>query len=98
MQLEGPIATPLRRFNVPDEDPNLLIGPEEVAEVILFVATRGKDVIIPEIAIYPRAFIPAEWCPLHPTMGPIGPHLPLARERGASGRGANCALHRRSGE
>ena len=57
--LPGPILTPLRRFNVPDEDPNLLIGPEEVAEVILFVATRGKNVIIPEIAIYPRAFIPS---------------------------------------
>ena len=57
--LPGPIRTPLRRRNVPDEDPNLLIGPEEVAEVIVFVATRGKDVIIPEIAIYPRAFIPS---------------------------------------
>jgi NADP-dependent 3-hydroxy acid dehydrogenase YdfG len=42
---------------VPDEDPNLLIGSDEVAEVILFLATRGRDVIIPEIAIYPRAFI-----------------------------------------
>ena len=28
-------------------------------EVIVFVATRGKNVIIPEIAIYPRAFIPS---------------------------------------
>jgi 3-oxoacyl-[acyl-carrier protein] reductase len=57
--LPGPIHTPLRRRSVPDEDPNLLIGSEEVAEVILFLATRGKDVIIPEVAIYPRAFIPA---------------------------------------
>ena len=57
--LPGPILTPLRRRSVPDEDPNLLIGSEEVADVILFLATRGKDVIIPEIAIYPRAFIPA---------------------------------------
>jgi NAD(P)-dependent dehydrogenase (short-subunit alcohol dehydrogenase family) len=56
--LPGPILTPLRRRSVPTEDPNLLIGPEEVADVILFLATRGKDVIIPEIAIYPRAFIP----------------------------------------
>ena len=57
--LPGPILTPLRRRSVPDEDPNLLIGSEEVADVILFLATRGKDVIIPEIAIYPRAFIPS---------------------------------------
>ena len=56
--LPGPILTPLRRRSVPDEDPTLLIGPEEVADVILFLATRGKDVIIPEVAIYPRAFIP----------------------------------------
>ena len=55
--LPGPILTPLRRRSVPDEDPNLLIGPEEVAEVIYFLATRPKDVIIPEISIYPRAFI-----------------------------------------
>lgn len=57
--LPGPIHTPLRRRSVPDEDPNLLIGSDEVAEVILFLVTRGKDVIIPEVAIYPRAFIPA---------------------------------------
>jgi 3-oxoacyl-[acyl-carrier protein] reductase len=55
----GPIHTPLRRRSVPDEDPNLLIGADEVGEVVLFLATRGKDVIIPEISIYPRAFIPA---------------------------------------
>lgn len=55
--LPGPILTPLRRRSVPDEDPNLLIGPDEVGEVIVFLATRGKDVIIPEVAIYPRAFI-----------------------------------------
>jgi short-subunit dehydrogenase len=56
--LPGPILTPLRRRSVPDEDPNMLIGPEEVADVILFLCTRGKNVIIPEVAIYPRAFIP----------------------------------------
>jgi NAD(P)-dependent dehydrogenase (short-subunit alcohol dehydrogenase family) len=55
--LPGPIHTPLRRRSVPDEDPNLLIGADEVGEVILFLATRPRDVIIPEIAIYPRAFI-----------------------------------------
>jgi NAD(P)-dependent dehydrogenase (short-subunit alcohol dehydrogenase family) len=55
--LPGPIHTPLRRRSVPDEDPSLLIGADEVAEVILFLATRPRDVIIPEIAIYPRAFI-----------------------------------------
>jgi len=55
--LPGPILTPLRRRSVPNEDPNLLIGPEEVAEAILFLVTRPRDVIIPEIMIYPRAFI-----------------------------------------
>ena len=55
--LPGPIHTPLRRRSVPDEDENLLISADEVAEVILFLATRGRDVIIPEVAIYPRAFI-----------------------------------------
>jgi NAD(P)-dependent dehydrogenase (short-subunit alcohol dehydrogenase family) len=55
--LPGPILTPLRRRNVPDEDPNLLISSDEVAELILFLATRGRDVIIPEVAIYPRAFM-----------------------------------------
>jgi NAD(P)-dependent dehydrogenase (short-subunit alcohol dehydrogenase family) len=57
--LPGPILTPLRRRSVPDEDPKLLIGPEEVADVILFLSTRGKDVIIPEVSIFPRAFIPS---------------------------------------
>ena len=55
--LPGPIHTPLRRRSVPEEDPNLLISAQEVADVILFLATRGKEVIIPEIAVYPRAFI-----------------------------------------
>jgi len=55
--LPGPILTPLRRRSVPNEDPDLLIGPEEVAEAIYFLVTRPQDVIIPEIMIYPRAFI-----------------------------------------
>ena len=55
--LPGPIATPLRRRSVPHEDPELLIGPEAVADVILFLVSRAQNVIIPEIAIYPRAFI-----------------------------------------
>jgi NAD(P)-dependent dehydrogenase (short-subunit alcohol dehydrogenase family) len=55
--LPGPILTPLRRRSEPNEDPNLLIGPEAVAEAILFLATRPAAVIIPEISIYPRAFI-----------------------------------------
>ncbi|HYU21312.1 MAG TPA: SDR family NAD(P)-dependent oxidoreductase [Chloroflexota bacterium] len=55
--LPGPIDTPLRRRNVPGEDPAILIGPETVADVILFLATRPQNVVIPEVAIYPRAFI-----------------------------------------
>ena len=53
----GPIDTPMRAFNNPGEDTSLLIGADEVGQVILFLATRGRDVIIPEISIYPRAFI-----------------------------------------
>jgi 3-oxoacyl-[acyl-carrier protein] reductase len=53
----GPIATEMRRQNNPDDDPETLIGPEEVAEAILFLATRGPKTIIPEIEIYPRFFI-----------------------------------------
>jgi 3-oxoacyl-[acyl-carrier protein] reductase len=34
------------------------IEPEDIADAILFVATRDKKVIIPKIAIYPRADIP----------------------------------------
>jgi 3-oxoacyl-[acyl-carrier protein] reductase len=55
----GPIDTPMRAFNNPGEDTSLLIGADEVGQVILFLATRGRDVIIPEVSIYPRAFIPA---------------------------------------
>jgi 3-oxoacyl-[acyl-carrier protein] reductase len=53
----GPVATALRRKNAPDEDPSTLVAPEEVAEVILFLATRRGNTIIPEVMIYPRSFI-----------------------------------------
>jgi 3-oxoacyl-[acyl-carrier protein] reductase len=55
--LPGPIATDLRARSVPDEDPGTLISPYQVAEVILFLATRPPEVIIPEVAIYPRVTI-----------------------------------------
>ncbi|MFN8522881.1 MAG: SDR family oxidoreductase [Chloroflexota bacterium] len=55
--LPGPILTPLRRRSEPNEDPSLLIGPDAVADVIVFLATRPADVIIPEISVFPRAFI-----------------------------------------
>ncbi len=53
----GPVATPLRRRNNPDEDPTTLVQPEEIAEAILFLATRSANVVIPELAIYPRSYI-----------------------------------------
>jgi NAD(P)-dependent dehydrogenase (short-subunit alcohol dehydrogenase family) len=55
--LPGPIRTELRARSVPDEDPSTITPAEEVAEVVYFLATRPRDVIIPEIAIFPRVAI-----------------------------------------
>jgi 3-oxoacyl-[acyl-carrier protein] reductase len=55
--LPGPIRTALRARSAPDEDPSTITPAEEVAEVVLFLATRPRDVIIPEIAIFPRVAI-----------------------------------------
>ena len=53
--------------------------------MILFLATRGKDVIIPEIAIYPRAFIPAR-------LTARAQCLPDELALRSKGRGANIVL------
>src|SRR5262245_59811397 len=53
----GPVATQLRAQNVPDEDVSALLQPEDVAEAIVFVATRPDRVIIPEFEVRPRAFL-----------------------------------------
>jgi 3-oxoacyl-[acyl-carrier protein] reductase len=50
----GPTATDLRKRAAPDEDQSTIMRPEDVAEAILFLATRPPRVIIPEITIQPR--------------------------------------------
>ena len=52
--LPGPTATPARARNAPDQDPRTELQPDEVAEVVLFLATRPPNVIIPEITVIPR--------------------------------------------
>jgi NAD(P)-dependent dehydrogenase (short-subunit alcohol dehydrogenase family) len=52
--LPGPTATPARARNAPDEDPRTALQPEDVAEIVLFLATRPANVIIPEIMVIPR--------------------------------------------
>jgi len=52
--LPGPTATPARARNAPDEDPRTALAPSDVAEAVLFLATRPRNVIIPEITIVPR--------------------------------------------
>jgi 3-oxoacyl-[acyl-carrier protein] reductase len=53
----GPVATRLRAQNVPDEDMTALLLPEDIAEAIVFVATRPERVVIPEFEVRPRAFL-----------------------------------------
>ncbi|HEV7665963.1 MAG TPA: SDR family oxidoreductase [Chloroflexota bacterium] len=55
--LPGPTATPARARNAPDEDPRTALQPADVAEVVLFLATRPPNVIIPEITIIPRKML-----------------------------------------
>ncbi|MCC7106399.1 MAG: SDR family oxidoreductase, partial [Chloroflexi bacterium] len=52
--IPGPTATDLRRRAAPDEDQSTIMRPEDVAEAILFLATRPPRVIIQEITIQPR--------------------------------------------
>jgi 3-oxoacyl-[acyl-carrier protein] reductase len=51
----GPVATKLRAQNAPGEDPSTILQPEDVAEAIVFVATRPERVIIPELEVRPRS-------------------------------------------
>lgn len=55
--LPGPTATPARARNAPEEDPATALAPSDVAEVVLFLATRPSNVIIPEITIIPRKML-----------------------------------------
>ena len=53
----GSVATKLRAQNAPGEDPATLLQCEDIAEAIVFVATRPEHVIIPEFEVRPRAFL-----------------------------------------
>ncbi len=54
--LPGPTDTKLRRTGRPNEDKSLILRPEDVAEVILFLATRPANVYITEIPVRPRRY------------------------------------------
>ena len=54
--LPGPTDTPLRRSGHPHEDRSLLLAPEDVAEVIVFLATRPANVVISEVPVRPRRY------------------------------------------
>jgi 3-oxoacyl-[acyl-carrier protein] reductase len=49
----GPVDTAMRAANNPGEDRALLLQPEDLAEVIVFVATRRGLVVLPEIEVRP---------------------------------------------
>lgn len=49
----GPVDTLIWSANNPGTDPAKLLPPEEIAEVIVFAATRGPMTIIPEIEVRP---------------------------------------------
>ena len=53
----GPIDTLMRATNNPGEDRSKLLPPEEIAEAIVFAATRGPRTVIPEIEGRPRDFV-----------------------------------------
>jgi 3-oxoacyl-[acyl-carrier protein] reductase len=55
--LPGPTATPARARNAPEEDPRTALSPDEVAEVVLFLATRPSNVVIPEVMVIPRKLL-----------------------------------------
>jgi NAD(P)-dependent dehydrogenase (short-subunit alcohol dehydrogenase family) len=52
----GPVDTLIWSANNPGTDPAKLLPPEEIAEVIVFAATRGPMTIIPEIEVRPVAY------------------------------------------
>lgn len=49
----GAVATALRARPVPGEDQSTLLTPEDVADAVLFAATRGPRVVLPEICLWP---------------------------------------------
>jgi 3-oxoacyl-[acyl-carrier protein] reductase len=53
----GPVDTLMRAVNNPGEDPRTLLPPDEIAEAIVFAASRGPLTVIPEIEVRPRGFV-----------------------------------------
>jgi NAD(P)-dependent dehydrogenase (short-subunit alcohol dehydrogenase family) len=53
----GPVDTLMRTVNNPGEDPRTLLPPEEIADAIVFAASRGPLTVIPEIEVRPRGFV-----------------------------------------
>ena len=53
----GPVDTLMRTTNNPGEDRRTLLPPEEIAEAIVFAATRGPLTVIPEIEVRARGFV-----------------------------------------
>lgn len=49
----GPVDTEMRAANNPGEDRSRLLAPEDLAEVIVFIATRRGMVVIPELEVRP---------------------------------------------
>ena len=48
----GPVDTPLRAGNWPDDIKEQLIKPEDIADVIIFAVTRPPRVHIPEVMVF----------------------------------------------
>ena len=53
----GPVDTLMRAVNNPGEDRTKILPAEEIAEAIVFAATRGSLTVIPEIEVRPRDFV-----------------------------------------
>jgi 3-oxoacyl-[acyl-carrier protein] reductase len=55
--LPGPVDTEMRARNNPGEDRARLMRPEDVAEAIVFAATRAHLVILPDVELQARDYI-----------------------------------------
>jgi NAD(P)-dependent dehydrogenase (short-subunit alcohol dehydrogenase family) len=53
----GPVDTRMRAENNPGEDRAKLLQPEEIADAVVFAATRGPLTVIAEIEVRPRDYI-----------------------------------------
>jgi NAD(P)-dependent dehydrogenase (short-subunit alcohol dehydrogenase family) len=55
--LPGPVDTEMRARNNPGEDRAKLMKPEDIAEAIVFAATRAHLVILPDVELQARDYI-----------------------------------------